>query len=98
MYFNTANKFYPNPVDTRRSTFKKNANEIKNKEGISISHLKSSIDSLMTEIEPSQNAKLTIASIMRLLGNNDNEIGKVIGFNQRGVISMPNSNKNKFKK
>jgi len=86
------NKFYQQNSKTNDSNFENNNNKnlIKN--------LKDSFRILMNQIEPSQNAKLTIASIMRLLGNNNNEIGKVIGFNQRGVISMPNSNKNKFKK
>jgi hypothetical protein len=94
MYFNTATKFYPNP-DSRRSTFKKNTNEMKNKEGISISNLKSSIDSLMTQIEPSQNARAMFANILRQLGCSDEDIYKLIG-NYRGVISIPISNlKNK---
>ena len=54
----------------------------------------------MNQIEPAQNAKATIASIMKQLGHNDNEIYKILGYNQRGVITVPNSytSKNKYKK
>ena len=91
MYYNTTNKFYP--VDVRKGSFKKNVNEIKNKE-ISIPHLKSSIDSLMAQIEPSQSAKAMFANILGQLGCSDDDIYKLIG-NYRGVISIPIS---KYKK
>ena len=89
MYFNTANKFYP--VDIRKGSFKKNINEIRTKDPLSIPHLKSSIDSLMTQIEPSQSARATFANILRQLGCSDEDIYKLIG-NYRGVISIPVSN------
>ena len=50
----------------------------------------------MNQIELSQNAKITLSSILRQLGYTDNEVIKTVG-NYRGVISMPSSN-NKFKK
>ena len=53
---------------------------------------------LINQIDPSQNAKITIASIMKLLGYKENDIMKIIANTPRGVISIPNSNKNKYKK
>ena len=94
MYDNTTNKFYP--VDIRKGSFKKNANEIRNKEGISLNNLKTSIDTLMTQIEPSQSARAIFANILRQLGCSDEDIYKLIG-NYRGVISIPISNV-KYKK
>ena len=96
MYFKTANKFYPE--DMRKGSFKRNVNinEIRNKDALSIPHLKSSIDSLMTQIEPSQSARATFANILRQLGCSDEDIYKLIG-NYRGVISIPIS-KLKYKK
>ena len=92
MYFNTAHKFYQG--DMRKGSLKKNTNninEIRNIDALSIPHLKSSIDSLMTQIEPSQSARATFANILRQLGCSDEDIFKLIG-NYRGVISIPVSN------
>ena len=50
----------------------------------------------MGQIEPSQNAKITLASILKQLGYSDTEIIRTIG-NYRGVISMSNAN-NRYKK
>ena len=94
MYYNTTNKFYP--IDIRKGSFKKSVNEIRNKEGISLHNLKSSIDTLMTQIEPSQSARAMFANILRQLGCSDEDIYKLIG-NYRGVISIPISNV-KYKK
>jgi hypothetical protein len=95
MYYNTTNKFYP--TDIRKSSFKKNVHDAKSKEGISLQHLKSSIDTLMTEIEPSQSARSMFANILRQLGCSDEDIYKLIG-NYRGVISIPVTNIKKYKK
>ena len=91
MYYNTANKFYP--MDMRKSSYKKivNSNENRHKEGVSIQNLKSSIDTLMTQIEPSQSARSMFANILRQLGCSDEDIYKLIG-NYRGVISIPYAN------
>jgi hypothetical protein len=91
MYYSTANKFYP--MDMRKSSYKKiiNSNENRHKEGVSIQNLKSSIDTLMTQIEPSQSARSMFANILRQLGCSDEDIYKLIG-NYRGVISIPYAN------
>ena len=92
MYYNTTNKFYP--MDMRKSSYKKiiNSNENRHKEGgVSIQNLKSSIDTLMTQIEPSQSARSMFANILRQLGCSDEDIYKLIG-NYRGVISIPYAN------
>jgi len=96
MYYNTSNKFYP--IDMKRSSIKKNINpnEIRNKDGISMPHLKSSIDTLMSQIEPSQSAKAMFANILRQLGCSEEDIYKLIG-NYRGVISIPYPNKELIK-
>ena len=86
MYFKTTNKFYP--VEMRKSSFKKTNNDIRNKDAISIPNLKSSIDSLMTQIEPSQSARAMFANILRQLGCSEEDVFKLIG-NYRGVISIP---------
>ena len=86
MYFKTTNKFYP--IDMRKNSFKKVNNEIKGRDAISIPHLKSSIDSLMTQIEPSQSARAMFANILRQLGCSEEDVFKLIG-NYRGVISIP---------
>ena len=94
MYYNTANKFYG--MDIRKDSSKKNVKDVRYKEGISLHNLKSSIDTLMTQIEPSQSARSMFANILRQLGCSDEDIYKLIG-NYRGVISIPITNV-KYKK
>ena len=62
MYFKTTNKFYP--VEMRKDSFKRTNNDIRNKDAISIPNFKSSIDSLMAQIEPSQNAREIFTNIL----------------------------------
>ena len=59
-------------------------------------NLKSAIDCLLTQVVPSQNARITLASILRQLGCSDEDIYKLIG-NYRGVINIPFSSTGKNK-
>ena len=95
IFYGSANKFYQHNYKTIDNNIENN-NSIKDNTNI-IKNLKESFRILINQIEPSQNAKNTIASIMKLLGHKENEIFKIIGNSQRGVISIPNSNKNKYK-
>ena len=93
-FYGSANKFYQQnfkTIDNNSETniIKENNSVIKN--------LKESFKTLLNQIEPASNAKATIASIMKQLGHNDNEIYKILGYNQRGVINVPNSYTNKYK-
>ena len=94
-FYSSATKFYPNGNKNTNNQTEVN-NDNKAKDNCFIKNLKDSFNVLMAQIEPSQNAKITIASILKQLGYNDNEILKIIG-NYRGVISMHSSN-SKFKK
>ena len=94
-FYGSANKFYQQYYKSIDNNMENN-NSIKDKNYI-IKNLKESFRILINQIEPSQNAKMTIASIMKLLGHKENEIIKIIGNNQRGVISIPNSTKKKLK-
>ena len=97
-FYSSANKFYPQNFKTIDNN--SDYNNIINDNNFVIKNLKESFKILLNQIEPAQNAKTTIASIMKQLGHNDNEIYKILGYNQRGVITVPNSytSKNKFKK
>ena len=85
----SASKFYP-------QNYKNIDNNLENNNNLLIKNLKENFGILMQQTQISQNSKGTIATIMNLLGYNDNEIYKMIG-NSRGVISVPSSN-NKYKK
>ena len=87
-FYSSATKFYPSIYKNINRSPDVNDNRIKD--------LKNSFSILMAQIDPSQNAKITIASILKQLGYNENEIFKIVG-NYRGVISMHSSN-SKFKK
>ena len=96
-FYSSANRFYPQNYKTIDNNELEN-DSIKKDNNNSIKNIKESFKLLANQIEPSSNAKITIASIMKQLGHNDNEIYKIIGYNQRGVISMPNSKNNTYKK
>ena len=96
MFYSSANKFYPQNFRTLDNTSENN--DIMKDDNNLIKNIKESFRLLINQIDPSQNAKLTIASILKLLGYKEKEIIKIIGNNPRGVISIPNSNKNKYKK
>jgi len=93
-FYSSATKFYPNIYKGVNQT--EGNTDSRMKDNYFIKGLKDSFKILMAQIEPSKNAKVTIVSILKQLGYNDNEIMKVLG-NNRGVISMHSSN-SKFKK
>ena len=98
-FYSSANKFYPQNFKTIDNN--SDYNNIINDNNFVIKNLKESFKILLNQIEPAQNAKTTIISIMKQLGHNDNEIYKILGYNQRGVITTTNSNninKNKYNK
>ena len=100
-FYSSANKFYPQNFKTIDNNSENN--NIITDNNFVIKNLKESFKILMNQIEPAQNAKATIASIMKQLGHNDNEIYKILGYNQRGVITTTNSNninikRNKYNK
>ena len=99
-FYSSASKFYPNPykkITNNQSEINNiNNNSRYNNENYAIKNLKDSFNILMGQIEPSQNAKITLASILKQLGYSDTEIIRTIG-NYRGVISMSNAN-NRYKK
>ena len=89
-FYRPINKFY-------QQNYKTIDNNIENnifKDSNLIKNLNENFKILLNQIELTQNAKITIASIMKLLGHKDNEIVKIIGNKSRGVISIPSSNKN----
>ena len=88
-FYSSASKFYP-------QNYKNMDNSLENNNNLLIKNLKENFGILIQQTQISQNSKGTIATIMNLLGYNDNEIYKMIG-NSRGVISVPSSN-NKYKK
>jgi hypothetical protein len=90
-YYSSASKFYQNRNSSIQSDI---INDSKIKDINLIKNLKDSFNLLMTQIDPSQKAKITIASILKQLGYNDNDILKTIG-SYRGVISMPPNNRYK---
>ena len=95
-FYSSANKFYPQNYRTIDNNIENN-NIIKDSND-TIKNLRDNFRVLINQIDPSQNAKITIASIMKLLGYKENDIMKIIANTPRGVISIPNSNKNKYKK
>jgi hypothetical protein len=98
-FYSSANKFYPQNFKTIDNN--SDYNNIINDNNFVIKNLKESFKILLNQIEPAQNAKTTIISIMKQLGHNDNEIYKILGYNQRGVITTTNSNninRNKYNK
>ena len=92
-FYSSASKFYPNNYKTINNQSDKNNNS--KLDNYFIKNLKDSFNVLMSQIDPSQSAKITIASILKQLGYNDNEILRTIG-NYRGVISI--SSNNRYKK
>ena len=96
-FYSSATKFYPNSYkNINNQSDVNNSNNYKINDNYFVKNLKNSFNILMNQIELSQNAKITLSSILRQLGYTDNEVIKTVG-NYRGVISMPSSN-NKFKK
>ena len=96
-FYSSASKFYPSKYkNISGQSDINNSNNYKMNDNYFIKNLKNNFSVLMNQIELSQNAKITLSSILKQLGYNDNEILKTIG-NYRGVISMPSSN-NKYKK
>ena len=75
----------------------KTSNKFYKKEDSSFQNLKTSIDSLLSQIEYSQIAKGMLANILKQLGCSEEDIHKLIG-NYRGVISIPIKNLNFLKK
>ena len=93
-FYSSATKFYPGVYKSVNQTEANNDSRMR--DNYFIKGLKDSFKILMAQIEPSKNAKVTIVSILKQLGYNDNEVMKFLG-NNRGVISMHSSN-SKFKK
>ena len=89
IFYSSASKFYPNP-------YKQLSNLNNNIDSSFFHNLKNSINILLTQIEPSQSARKTLASILKQLGSTEDEINRKIG-NSRGVISIPITN-NRYKK
>ena len=75
----------------------KTSNKFYKKEDSSFQNLKTSIDSLLSQIEYSQIAKGMLANILKQFGCSEEDIHKLIG-NYRGVISIPIKNLNFLKK
>ena len=55
-----------------------NSDNSKNNKIKNLNLLKDSIDSLMSQIKPNHNTKLTIGLILKQLGCSDDEIGKLL--------------------
>ena len=91
-FYSPTNKIYQQNYKTIDN---KTLNDNIVKDNYVIKNLKENFKILLNQIELSQNAKITTASIMKLLGHKENEILKIIGNKSRGVITIPNSNKNK---
>ena len=84
-FYSSANKFYPQNYRTIDNNIESN-NIIKDSND-TIKNLRDNFRVLINQIDPSQNAKITIASIMKLLGYKENDIMKIIANTPRGVIS-----------
>ena len=91
-FYSPTNKIYQQNYKTIDN---KTLNDNIVKDNYVIKNLKENFKILLNQIELSQNAKITTALIMKLLGHKENEILKIIGNKSRGVITIPNSNKNK---
>ena len=96
-FYSSATKFYPSSFKTISNPSEINVNGINGiTDNYILKNIKDSFITLLGQINPSQNAKITIDSILKQLGCNDNEKLRTIP-NYRGVISMPSSN-NRYKK
>ena len=94
-FYSSASKFYPSSYKNINNQAEIN-NNYKINNNYLLKNLKDSFNILLGQIEPSQNAKITIASILKLLGYSESEILRTVG-NYRGVIAMSSAN-NIFKK
>ena len=93
-FYSSATKFYPSSFKTISSPPEVNNNGIT--DNYTLKNIKDSFNTLLGQITPSQNAKITIATILKQLGCKDSEILRTV-INERRVISIPSSN-NRYKK